>query len=171
MTRGWWIGRGVGVALSFVLVAAAATGCAGRGNGQSQQPDAAERHLAAFDTLDFDVFSNQKWDGLGETHEQDIIVTWQDARETRGPAKHIEDLKAMFVYAPDTKVAEHPIRIGSGEWTAVTGIVTGTFSRPMPTPDGKAIPPTGKPFKITMVTIGHWRECGVPNFRDCRVPT
>jgi len=26
----------------------------------------------------------------------------------------------------------------------------------MPTGDGKTIPPTGKSFQLTMVTIGHW---------------
>lgn len=31
----------------------------------------------------------------------------------------------------------------------------------MPTGDGKTIPPTGKGFKITMVTIGHWTKDGV----------
>jgi hypothetical protein len=61
----------------------------------------------------------------------------------------------MFVNAPDTKIAARPIKFGSGEWTCVTGIMTGTFSRPMPVGDGKKIAPTGKSFNLTMVTIGH----------------
>jgi len=116
-----------------------------------------EEHLKTFDDLDFDVFSNQKWDRLPESHADDIAVTWPDGRETKGLATHIEDLKSMFVYAPDTKIEVHPIRFGTDEWTCVTGVMTGTFSRPMPTPDGKTIPPTGKPFKLTMTTIGHWK--------------
>jgi hypothetical protein len=64
----------------------------------------------------------------------------------------------MFVFAPDTRIKEHPIRIASGEWTAVTGIMEGTFSRPMPIGEDKTIPPTGKPFKLSMVTIGHWKD-------------
>jgi len=39
----------------------------------------------------------------------------------------------------------------------VTGIMTGTFSRPMPTGDGKTIAATGKSFRLTMATIGHWK--------------
>jgi hypothetical protein len=31
----------------------------------------------------------------------------------------------------------------------------------MPTADGKTIPPTGRPFKLTMFTIGHWTKDGV----------
>jgi predicted ester cyclase len=34
----------------------------------------------------------------------------------------------------------------------------GAFTRPMPTGNGKTIPPTGKTFKLTMVTIGHWKD-------------
>jgi len=44
----------------------------------------------------------------------------------------------------------------TGTWTAVTGVMTGTFTKPMATPDGKSIAPTGKRFAIGMATIGHW---------------
>src|SRR5205823_3970268 len=67
---------------------------------QKQAP-AVEKNLEIFDTLDFDVFSNQKWDRLAESHAEDIIVTWPDGHETKGIAQHIKDLSAMFVYAPD----------------------------------------------------------------------
>ena len=63
----------------------------------------------------------------------------------------------MFVYAPDTKIKVHPIRFGKDEWTCVTGVMTGTFSRPMPAGDGKIIQPTGKSFKLNMATLGHWK--------------
>lgn len=156
-------------ALALFLVMGSGCGGAGQGERDTQaatmsQNDSAQfiaRNLATFDTLDYTVFSGQQWDRLRESHAQDIIVTWPDGHETRGIDKHIEDLKAMFVYAPDTKIAEHPIRIGNGSWTAVTGIMTGTFSRPMPTPDGKTIPPTGKSFRLPMATIGHWTREGV----------
>ncbi len=121
------------------------------------QTDMVQEHLKTFDELDFDVFSNQKWDRLSESHADDIVVTWPDGHETKGIAKHIEDLKAMFVYAPDTSIKVHPIRFGTDEWTCVMGVMTGTFSRPMPIGDGKTIPPTGKSFKLNMATIGHWK--------------
>jgi hypothetical protein len=72
----------------------------------------------------------------------------------------IEDLKALFVYAPDTRIKEHPIRFGDskGEWTAVTGVMEGTFTKPMPIGGGKFIQPTGKSFKLPMCTIGHWKD-------------
>jgi predicted ester cyclase len=127
-----------------------------------KQMDAAkkveEANLANFDDLDFNVFSGQKWDQLGKSHSKDITVHWPDGRITKGIEPHIQDLKTMFVYAPDTRIKEHPIKIVSGEWTAVTGVMEGTFSQPMPIGGGKSIPPTGKSFKLTMATIGHWKD-------------
>jgi len=76
--------------------------------------------------------------------------------ETKGLEKHIEDLKALFVFAPDIAIKVHPIRFGSGSWTTATGVMTGTFTKPMPTADGKTIAPTSKRFAIGMATIGHW---------------
>jgi predicted ester cyclase len=117
-----------------------------------------EANLKVFDTLDFDVFSNQKWDRLNESHADDIVVTWPDGHETVGIEKHIEDLKALFVFAPDIAITEHPIRFGSGSWTTATGVMTGTFSEPMPAGEGNSIPPTGKAFALGMVTVGHWTD-------------
>jgi len=117
-----------------------------------------QTHVATFDDLDYNVFSGQKWDALGKSHAQNIIVHWPDGRATTGIEVHIADLKGMFVYAPDTRIKEHPIQIASGEWTAVTGVFEGAFTQPMPIRDGKTIPPTGKSFKLSMATIGRWQD-------------
>jgi predicted ester cyclase len=119
------------------------------------------QYLQTFDTLDYDVFTHQKWDRLKESHAQDITVTFPDGRETHGLEQHIKDLKAMFVPMPDLAITEHPIKIGNGSWTAVVGRMTGTFTKPMPTPDGKMIPPTGKKVSLQMATVGHWTSAGV----------
>jgi hypothetical protein len=66
----------------------------------------------------------------------------------------------MFVYAPDTRIQQHSVKFGSGEWTSVIGIMEGTFTKPMPIADSKPIPPTGKAFKITMATVGRWNTQG-----------
>jgi hypothetical protein len=117
-------------------------------------------HLRTFDTLDYDVFSNQKWDRLKESHARDITVYWPDGHVAKGLDRHIEDLKAMFVYAPDIRIKQHPIRLGQGEWTTVVGLMEGTFTRPMTLADGRVIPPTGKAFKLPMATVGHWSADG-----------
>ena len=118
----------------------------------------ASQHIATFDNLDFDVFTNQKWDRLKESHAPDILVHWPDGHTTKGIERHIADLKAMFVYAPDTRIKQHPVKIASGEWTSVIGVMEGTFTKPMPVAGGKSVAPTGKSFKLIMCTVGHWKN-------------
>lgn len=119
------------------------------------------QNLATFDELDFEVFTKQEWARLHESHSRDILVHWPDGHTTSGIEKHIEDLSNMFVYAPDTRIEEHPIRIASGNLTAVMGVIEGTFTEPMPIGEGKFIEPTGKAYKLNMVTIGLWNEKGI----------
>lgn len=148
--------------VTTTTVAILFTACGAVENPKLARFEAGERSaaslLAIFDALDFDVFSHQKWDRLHESHSNDIIVHWPDGHETKGIERHIEDLKAMFVYAPNTRIEVHPVKFGTGEWTSVYGVMEGTFTAPMPIGDGKSIPSTGKSFKLPMATIGHWKN-------------
>ena len=154
------------------------TGCTNTGGGNSKEMQAKidsmqtvlktmsegsatlEKELVKFDTLDYVIFTGQQWVRFHESHSDDIIVNWPDGHHTNGLAVHLEDMKTMFVYAPDTRIKIHPIRFGNntGEWTCVTGVMEGTFSKPMPIGNGKFIQPTGKSFKIPMCTVGHWKN-------------
>lgn len=150
----------------FAILFATTGGCADTAAEEElqrieEEEQLMEDRLKTFDELDFDVFTHQKWDRLHESHSKDIVVHWPDDRTTQGIDAHIEDLKSMFVYAPDTRIEKHPIRIASEGWTSVVGVIEGTFTRPMPMPDGTLIPPTNKAFKLTMTTVGHWGEDGV----------
>jgi len=119
--------------------------------------DRAERaHLKTFDTLDFDVFTHADWTRLGESHAPNIRVHWPDGHYTDGIDRHIADLKALFVWAPDTRIHEHNVRIAMNEFTAVTGVMRGTFTRPMPNGRGGFITPTGRSYAINMATVGIW---------------
>jgi len=130
--------------------------------GKFQDDEASvNTHIKTFDTLDFDVYSNQKWERLSESHSKDIVVHYPDGSITKGLANHIDMLKPMFVFAPDTKITSHPVKFGKGEWTAVIGEMKGTFTIPMPIGGGKTIAPTNKPFRILMATIGHWNKDNV----------
>ena len=160
---------GVLIVLSVGLLLTLLAGCAGGDSPEVQAMKSEmkqiaderamiDKNLATFDTLDYTVFSNQEWTRLHESHAKDIIVHWPDGHSTTGIEQHIEDLKAMFVYAPDTRIKEHPIRFGSGKYSAVTGIFEGTFTKPMPIGNGKFIQPTGKAFKMPMATIGVWEN-------------
>ncbi len=158
----------------FIIVAAMTTftGCNGNSSVSKNEIDSLRqqvkeltagneliaKNLATFDTLDFTLFSNQEWERLHESHSKDVKVYWPDGHLTQGLDIHIQDLKAMFVHAPDTRIKEHPIRFGSGKYTAVTGVFEGTFTKPMSIGNGKFIQPTGKAFKMPMATIGVWEN-------------
>ncbi|ANE53068.1 ester cyclase [Flavisolibacter tropicus] len=116
------------------------------------------KNLAKFDTLDYIVFSRRDWDRFHESHSPNIKVYFPDGHMTKGFDVHIKDMDAMFVYAPDTRITAHPIKIGSGNITAVTGVMEGTFTKPMPMGNGKFIQPAGKAFKIPMSSFGVWQN-------------
>jgi hypothetical protein len=151
----------LGVIATLVAGWLGASGCANQPPVQGEdEPKRLAANLANFDDLDYNVFSGQKWAELHRSHAQNITVHWPDGHATQGIEKHIEDLKAMFVWAPDTRIKEHPVKVAQGEWTAVIGIMEGTFTQPMPIGDGKTIAPTGKAYKIRMATYGRWNRQG-----------
>lgn len=138
--------------------AAATTHAAQDPEAGTATADEGQRNLATFDDLDYNVFSNQKWDELSRSHAQDVIVHWPDGHITTGIDVHIDDLKKLFVYAPDTRIKHHEHKLAQDGYTAVTGLMEGTFTEPMPLPDGTMVQPTGKAFSLPMATIGRWED-------------
>lgn len=124
----------------------------------------ARENLKTFHFLDFHVFNHQQWDKIGLSHSDDVVAHWPDGRTTNGINAHISDLKGFFAWAPDTQVLEHTWLFGGGEAAQFTGCIAvfaGSFSQPMPIGGGKAIPPTGKPFRLQFSTTAHWNSDGV----------
>jgi hypothetical protein len=117
-------------------------------------------NLETFDALDFEVFSNQDWARLGESHARTIRVHFPDGHYTDGIDRHIADMAAWFQWAPDLRIDAHPLRLAKDNLTAVTGVLKGTFSKPMPDGEGGTIAPTGQAFAIDMVTVGIWNRQG-----------
>ena len=106
----------VAVTLASILIVM------GRAQQSPESKSAVDQHIATFDDLDFNVFTHQKWDEFKKSHSKDVVVHWPDGHQTKGIEKHIEDMKAMFVYAPDTRILVHPVKFGSGPWTSVMGV-------------------------------------------------
>ena len=50
------------------------------------------------------------------------------------------------------------IKLADGDFTAVQGIMTGTFSKPMDLGNGKQLQPTGKTFTLPMMTVARWEN-------------
>jgi predicted ester cyclase len=115
-------------------------------------------NLKKFDALDFDIFSNQKWNRLNESHSDDVRVIWPDGHETQGIKEHSKNLAAMFTAMPDLKIRSHPVAFGSGDWTVAIGIMEGTFTKPMPAGGGKTIKPNDRKLNLRMATVAHWRD-------------
>ena len=165
-----------GVGLLFIVIAIALSSCEKDDDEKPKYTDAQieamvaqikqftqsdsiiRKNLATFDELDFTVFSNQQWARLHESHAQNIKVTMPDGSVTVGLDAHLAQLKFLFMHAPDTRIKQHPISFGSGKYTAVTGQMEGTFTKPLTLPNGVVIQPTGKAFKLPMVTIGLWEN-------------
>jgi len=80
--------------------------------------------------------------------------------ETAQAEAHTDDMAALFVWAPDLRIQAHPVRIAKDNLTAVTGVMTGAFTQPMPDGKGRTIAPTGKAFALDMVTVGIWNRQG-----------
>jgi len=53
--------------------------------------------------------------------------------------QHIDMITPMFAFAPDAKITTHPVKFGSGDWTAVTGVMEGTFPNRSILANGKVI--------------------------------
>ena len=92
----------------------------------------AEQNLALFDQLDFEAWNNRDWDLFRQLHAENVIVDGFGQR-TEGVEDHLAWAQAFIEQVPDSKIDEHPIRIGAGDWTAVTGTsggnVSATFAR------------------------------------------
>ena len=125
---------------------------------QSDDSAQLQKHLDTFDDLDFNVYSGQKWDEFHRSHADNIIVHYPDGHTTTGLAAHLDELKPQFEFAPDTNIKVHPVKVAQGNFTAVTGVMEGTFSKPMKLADGTVIQPTNKPFKLDMATFGRWEN-------------
>lgn len=118
-----------------------------------------EERLRRMDSLDFQFYSNQAWDSLSISHDANIKAYYPDGTTTTGLfPEHIDMLKPMFVFSPETKALSHPVKFGTGDWTCVIGEVEGIFSNSMPVGNGKVIPPTGKKFRFSMCTVGRWKN-------------
>lgn len=120
--------------------------------------DLERRNLLAFDEMDFNVFSRRDWARFHESHAQDVRAHFPDGHFTDGLDVHIEDMDAMFVYAPDTRIAMHPARIAQDDWTA------GRHARHVHRTDARRpsghIEPTGNEFSINMDTFARWIDQG-----------
>lgn len=102
-------------------------------------------NLDLFDKLDFEAWNNNNWTLFKEIHSPDVLVVDFDGQFTKGIDEHVAWAKETQASAPST-ITAHPIKIAVGNWTAVTGNLTGTVLA------------TGESSNSTMITLAHWED-------------
>lgn len=82
-----------------------------------------EQNLANFDRLDFEGWNGPDWELFTQLHSADTHVEGFGTK-TDGVDPHVAWAKEFIAANPDTyKILSHPIRVGAGDWTAVTGVL------------------------------------------------
>lgn len=132
------------------------TACDYAGSGARTAQE--QRNIELFDIADFELFSKQDWPRFSTSHTEDVYVVMPDGREVHGMKAHMSDMVDLFKSFPDMTIEEHPIKVAEGDWTAVVGIISGTFTKPMVLADGTTIPPTGKKARMKMATFARWKN-------------
>jgi hypothetical protein len=120
----------VKTAAAAIIVAAGLAG--GAVAQEAQQVTAADteqalQNLQLFDDLDFKAWNGRDWDLFRKLHAPTVKVGGF-GQQTEGIDDHLAWAQAFIAQVPDSKIDEHPIRIGAGDWTAVTGTSGGTTS-------------------------------------------
>jgi ketosteroid isomerase-like protein len=120
------------------------------------------RNMELMQTLD-DAWNAQDVDVFSQRHRDDVVVTWPGGNPpTRGIGDHTTESEAFWKAFPDQHLDNRPYRvlIASGDWTCSIARFTGSMKGPMQGPDGREIPPTGKPFEVDFCTVARWDENG-----------
>lgn len=81
-----------------------------------------ERNLAAFERVDFEAWNGRDWALFRQLHADDATVAGFGSA-THGVDDHEGWARAFIAANPDSRILAHPIRIGAGDWTAVTGVM------------------------------------------------
>ena len=128
-------------------------------NAFEKEKQIVEKNIALFDKMDLEAFTNQDMNTIKEIHSDDVIVYNPDGSKTTGMTPdHEREIQWIFDTYPDIKITEHPIKFGSGNWTAGISTVNGTWTKPMILEDGTVLEQTGKSFEIKMTTIAKWNN-------------
>jgi ketosteroid isomerase-like protein len=118
-----------------------------------------ERNMELMQTLD-DAWNAQDLETFAKRHKDNVIVRWPGQPPTHGVQAHRQEAIDFFKAFPDQHLDNRPYRVffASGDWTCSIARFRGTMTGPMKGPDGKEIPPTGKPFDVEFCTVARWHN-------------
>lgn len=81
----------------------------------------ARQNLERFEKLDFEAWNKRDWNLFRKLHASKVKVGGF-GQETEDVEDHVAWAQAFLKQFPDNQIVAHPIRIGAGDWTAVTGL-------------------------------------------------
>ena len=137
------------------------------GNGD----ETVKRHLGLLERENFEGFNKRNWDLVRQLYDENVILKMANGPEFKG----IDAVLANMQDGLDetTKVDSINIHFGSdrstrstcdlatrsGDWTAVSMTMSGTFSQAVENPkDGSTIKPTNKPWRMNHAALIRWRN-------------
>ena len=90
-------------------------------SGPAADSEQAKDNLERFERLDFEAWNKRDWDLFRKLHA-DKVKVGGFGQETENVEDHVAWAQAFLKQYPDNQILAHPIRIGAGDWTAVTGV-------------------------------------------------
>jgi predicted ester cyclase len=131
-----------------------------RGTGTGEPNAETARLLNLMKQVD-DAFNSRDYDRfLDQLHSEDVKVIQFGSESTLGRPPHRNVIEETLAAFPDMRVHNDPydVQFGQGQWTVAMGRVSGTFTKPMQSPEGGTIAPTGKRFETFFTTIAKWKN-------------
>jgi predicted ester cyclase len=98
------------------------------------------------------------WNAFSKYHT-DSVVSYSPftAQPAKGIEAHRKSVESFMNAFPDFRM-EGGLTFGDGDWLCMTFTFTGTHTGPMTAPDGKTIPPTNKPVRMEIATVGRFED-------------
>jgi predicted ester cyclase len=116
-----------------------------------------EKLKKVIDTIDKAV-KNRDWKAFEEQHTTDVIsYSPMRPEPTKGVTAHVEAIQGLFNAFPDLQMTKEQ-SFGQGDWICATFTFTGTHKGPLPGPNGKTIPPTNKPIKMSLISTMRFED-------------
>ncbi len=125
-----------------------------------------KQHLALCEKLNFEGANKHNEQIVRQIYDKNVLVRMSSGETITGIDQLLKFMMQMYKLAPDCKIVSHGIQFGSGDWTAVIQNMQGTFTGDLKTPDGKVIPPTGKEFKMEVLSLLKWKDNKIIEERD-----
>lgn len=123
------------------------------GNGNNT----VKKHLLQLQILNFYGSNKQNFDIIRKIYDDKALMRIANEPGVTDMEKNITEMRKMYITAPDTIITSHSIQFGSGEWTAVEQIMTGTFTG-VYNMDNIICQPTGNKFEIHACSLIRWNN-------------